>query len=113
MAFEVSSVPLSLTTMHGTPRSLGDPVELARDPQAGERVVDDQRQALPAEVVDHGQDAEAPAVTSVSATKSSDQRWFAPLRDRHRRPGSQSPLAAAALAHRQPLLAVEPESFFR
>ena len=37
-------------------------VELARDPAAGERGVDDQRQALPGEVVDDHQHAEAAAV---------------------------------------------------
>ena len=78
MAFEVSSVPLSLTIMQRTAAQLDDAIEFAGDPQAGERGVDDQRQAFPGEVVDHDQDAEAPAVASVSETKSSDQRWFGP-----------------------------------
>ena len=74
----VSSVPLSETHMAG-PAALGDDgVELAGDPTARERGVGHQAQAFPGEVVDHGQDAESPAVGNVSLTKSSDQRWFGP-----------------------------------
>ena len=55
------------------------PVELTRDAMAGERGVDDQRQALPGEVVDHHQHPEAPAVGSGRrTTKSRLQRWFVP-----------------------------------
>ena len=46
----------------GIAPALGDLVELARDPFAGQRVVGDGCQALPAEVVDDAQDAEAPAI---------------------------------------------------
>ena len=45
---------------------------------------------------------------SVSETKSSDQRWLIVMRQHHRRPRSQRPLAAAAPAHHQLLLAVQP-----
>ena len=43
-----------------------------------------------------------------SDTKSSDQRWFVPLRHSHRRPRAERPLAAAALANDEPLLPVDP-----
>ena len=46
---------------------------------------------------------------STSEAKSRLQRWFGALRDRHRRPRAERPLAAAALPDRQPLLAIEPE----
>src|SRR3954451_2632207 len=46
-------------------------------------------------------------LTSVSATKSSDQRKLRSW-DRHRRPCTESPFAATALAHHQPLFLVEP-----
>ena len=48
MACEVNSVPLSLTTMQGVPRIVGDPIQFAGDTDAGERGVDDQGQAFPA-----------------------------------------------------------------
>ena len=62
MALEVSSVPLSLT-MRRRPAAPGDDgVQFARDPRPRQRGVGDQRQALAGAVVDHRQDAEAPAV---------------------------------------------------
>ena len=92
----------------GIAAALGDLVELAADPLAGERVVDDGCQALPAEVVDDAQDAEAPAVGQGVGDEVEAPALVGILRDRHRRSGAESSLAATALAHRQPLLAVEP-----
>jgi hypothetical protein len=43
----------------GLAAQLGDPIQLRRDATAGEQAVDHQRQALPAEVVDHYQHPEA------------------------------------------------------
>lgn len=45
----------------GTPPELGDPIEFAGDPLAGERGVDDGSQALPAYVVDDAEHPEPPS----------------------------------------------------
>jgi hypothetical protein len=45
----------------GVATYLCDPIEFTRHTDVRERVVDDQRQAFPAEVIDHGQDAELAA----------------------------------------------------
>ena len=92
----------------GIAPTLGDGVKLARHPFAGQRGVDHRRQALPAEVVDHTQDAEASAVAQRVGNKVEAPALVAVLRDRHRRPGSQSSLAATPPAHRKPLFLVEP-----
>lgn len=42
---------------------LGDPVQLAGNADAGDRRIHDRRQALPAEVVDHAEDADPAAVS--------------------------------------------------
>ena len=55
-------MPLSLTIVRGLPRSTISAIQFAGDPHARQRGVGDQRQALPRAVVDHRQDAEAPAV---------------------------------------------------
>ena len=46
----------------GRTAHIADPVQLTGNTDAGERVVDDERQAFPSEVIDHGQDAEPSAV---------------------------------------------------
>jgi hypothetical protein len=46
---------------------------------------------------------------SASEAKSRLPALVLALRDRHRRPGAERPLAAAPAPHRQPFLAVEPE----
>ena len=61
MAFEVSSVPLSLTTISGVAPQFGDTIQLTCDPQTGERGVDHQGQAFSGEVIDQREDAEAPS----------------------------------------------------
>jgi hypothetical protein len=85
-----------------------DRVQLARHAQAGDRGIGNQRQALAGEVIDHGEDAEPPAVGEG-------------IRDEVERPAlvrrcwqfngptcAERPLAAAASAHLKLLLAVEP-----
>ena len=75
MAFEVSSVPLSLTTIPGfLAPQFGDTIQLTCDPQTGERGVDHQGQAFSGEVMDGVRMRKRRPLTSVSATKSSDQR---------------------------------------
>jgi hypothetical protein len=44
-------------------------IELAPDPQAGQRGIGDQRQALAGEIVDDGENAEAPAVTDARSRR--------------------------------------------
>jgi hypothetical protein len=51
-------------------------IELAHDPWGGERGIDHQAKALPGEVTDKGEDAEAPAADQRVQTESSDQRRF-------------------------------------
>jgi hypothetical protein len=60
------------------------------------------------EVVDHGQDTEAPSIGQAVAHEIQRPALIGTLRQRHRRPGAQRSLAAAAPAHLQPLLAIEP-----
>jgi len=73
---------LSLTIISGRPRSSARRSSSRPTRDAGERGVDDERQALAGEVIDYGEDTEAAAV------------------DEH-------PLAAATAPHRQPLLPVD------
>ena len=91
--------------------ALGDePVQFARHPHPGQRGVGDQRQAFPRAVVDHRQDPEAPAVESADRRRSrATSVGWAGSGISHRRPRPHRPLAAAAPAHGQPLLAIEPE----
>ena len=91
-----------------SPTHLGDPVEFARDTNTGERVIDDEGQAFPAEVIDHAQDAEAAAVEQRIGHEVEAPALVRALRGRHRRPCAERSLAPAALAHRQPFLAIEP-----
>jgi hypothetical protein len=105
----VNSVPLSLTNDHAraTPH-LDDVIKFALHPQRGQRCVHHQAQAFPGEVVDHGQDAEAPTARERVYHKVERPAQVLILRDRHRRPGAQCSFAATALAHRQPFLFVDP-----
>ena len=104
----VSSVPLSLTTVSGRPRRAPDRVQLARDPLAGQRRVRHQRQALAAEVVDHAQDPEPATVGQRVGREVQRPALVRAVRQRHRRPRAERPLAPAAATHLQPLLAIEP-----
>lgn len=47
--------------MNLRPASLDNPIELAGDTAAGERVVDNLSQALPTEIIDDSEHAELPA----------------------------------------------------
>ncbi len=86
---------------------LGDDVEFAGDTFARDRVVDDGRQAFPAEVVDDAQDPEAAAVGQRVGDEVEAPALIGILRDRHRCSRAERTLAATALAHRQALLAIE------
>ena len=96
MAFEVSSVPLSPTSIPGSPQ-FGDTIQLTCVPQTGELGVDHQGQAFSVK-----------SSTSVRMRKalSAHQRvrheverptQIAVLVIRHRRPCTESPFAATAL----------------
>jgi hypothetical protein len=100
---------LSLTIMNGRPRRSAIRFQLAGDASAGQRTIGDQRQAFPAEVVDHHQHPEAPAVAQDVRGEVQAPALVRCLRDRQRGPRAERPLAAAALPDRQPLLAVQPE----
>lgn len=86
-----------------------DPVEFARDPLSRQRRVDHQRQALPRAVIGHDEDAEAPPVVERVGDEVEAPALVRLLRHHRRRSRAQGSLATAALAHRQPLLSVEPE----
>ena len=92
----------------GVAAKFRDLVEFGGDTNAGERDIGDEAYAFPVEVVDHRQDAKAPAVGQRVRHKVQRPALIDPLRDRHRRPRSQCPLAPAALANGQALLLVEP-----
>ena len=92
-----------------TTPAFGDPVELAHDPRAGERGVDDQAETLAGEVVDEGQHPEAPAAGERVHHEVQRPALVRTLRHRHRRPRAECPFAAATLAHGQAAPRVEPE----
>src|SRR5579863_3579101 len=96
----------------GIAAQFSDPIELASDPQAGERGVDYEGEAFPGEVIDHSEDAEAAAAYQRVSHEERPAK-IAILRDSHRRSGTDSPLATATLAPRQPLLSVEPIELLR
>ena len=104
----VSSVPLSLTTIAGLPRGGDEAVELASDAQAGERGIGDQRQALAGEVVDDGENAEAPTVGESVGEEVEAPALIGSLRQCQRRPGSERPLSATATANLEPFIAIQP-----
>ena len=61
MAFEVNSLPLSLTIIRLAPLG-AEPVQFAGNPHARERRINDECQALSRAVVDDSHDAEAAPV---------------------------------------------------
>ena len=99
-------MPLSLTIMQGLAADPGDPIQLARHPDPGQRVIGHQGQALPGEVIDDRQDAEAAAVGQGVGDEVQRPPLVRSLGHRHRRPGSERALAPAALADHQPFFAV-------
>jgi hypothetical protein len=86
---------LSLTIISGRPASLGHPVELASDAMPGQRAVGHRRQARPAEVVDHHQDPQAPAVAQHVRGELEAPALVGPMQARQWRPGAERALAAA------------------
>lgn len=87
---------------------LDDPIELPDDPRTSERRIDHQSKALTGEVIDQGEDTEAPAVCQRVHDEVEGPAQVPILRDGHRRPGAQSALAASASVHGEPLLPVQP-----
>src|SRR3954464_2377805 len=107
MAFEVSSVPLSLTMVFAAPTG-----GLCR-PALGRRVGRRsryQRSApdTPDAVIDHRQDPKAPAIGQLVVNEVQAPTLVSCHRHLDRPPRSQRPLASAAPANRQTLFAVEP-----
>ena len=74
---------------------LRDPVQLAANANAGDRLIDDGGQALPAEVVDHAEDAKPAAISQSIRHEVQAPALVRPLRDRHWRPGPDRALASA------------------
>ena len=101
-------MPLSLTIMAGPTALADDGVQFAGDAPARDRGVGHQRQALARAVVDHGQDAEAPAVGHLVGDEVQAPALVGRQRRLHRPARADRPLAPAPPAHRQPLLAVDP-----
>jgi hypothetical protein len=92
----------------GVAPQFGDTIQLTCDPQTGERGVDHQGQAFSGEVIDQREDAEAPSAHQRVRHEVERPTQIAVLGNRHRRPCTESPFAATALAHHQPLFLVEP-----
>jgi hypothetical protein len=104
----VSSVPLSETQAAGLPRSAIIASSLAPDPQAGQRGIGHQGQALAGEIVDDGENAEAPSVAELVMHKIHRPALVWALWQRQRCPGAERPLATAATANLKPFLGVDP-----
>jgi len=95
---------------HERPAAKGDErIELAGDPLAGERGVDDECQAFAGEVVDHDQHTKAPSVDQLVGDEVQAPALVRALWHGHRRPCPERALAPATPAHRQPLFTIEPE----
>ena len=107
MAFELSSVLLSLNHARIVPQ-FGDAIEFAGDTQAGERRVHHQVQTFLGEVIYQRQDTEASTAHQRIGYEVERPAQITPLRDHHRCLGAESPLAATALAHGEPLLLGRP-----
>lgn len=109
MALLVSSVPLSLTTVLGLPRSITSRSSSRAITGAGERGIGHQRQALAGAIIDNGEDTEPAAVGELIRHEVERPAVVRRHRHRHRRRGPDRPLAAATAAHREPLFPVQPE----
>jgi hypothetical protein len=94
--------------IRASPSPANNVVQLTRHAPAGDRGVGDQGEALSGAVVDHRQDAEAPSVGELVRDEVQAPALIGGHRRRDRPPGPHRPLAAAAPAHRQSLLAIEP-----
>src|SRR5262249_41833728 len=89
--------------------STDERIQFSHDPLARQRCIHDHRKALAGEVVDDHKDAEAASISENVRDEIEAPALVLRLRRGHRRPRAQSSLAAATAAHRQSLLAVEPE----
>jgi hypothetical protein len=92
----VSSLPLSLTTIFGLPRSI-----ISRSSSRATRAPESevyQRQALACAVIDVGEDAEATAVGELVRHEVERPAVVGRHRNHHRRPGPDRPLATAMAA---------------
>ncbi len=107
MAFEVNSVPWSLTIIPRLAAPLDERRQLAGDPPARDRRVGDRRQAFAGHVIDDVEDAEAPARGELVVDEVERPACVDPGLDQDRRPRSHRPAPGSALAHRQSFLAVE------
>src|SRR5262249_8385721 len=86
-----------------------EPIELAGDPDAGDRGVGDQGQTFARAVIDHHQNTHAAAINELVGNEVERPAVVRPLWDQHRRPRAQGPLATAPSADHEALLAIEPE----
>ena len=87
--------------------ALGEqPIELAGNPDAGDRGVGHQGQALARAVIDHDQDTHAAAVDELVRNEVERPTVVGPLWDEHRSPCAQSALASATAANHKALLPI-------
>jgi hypothetical protein len=86
-----------------------EPVELASDPDAGDRGVGDKRQALARAIVDHDEDTQAAAIDELIGSEVERPAVIRPLRNRQGRACAQGPLAAGPPAHHEAFLAIDPK----
>src|SRR4029077_13817951 len=94
---------------HGGSAAAGDNgVELSCDPQARERGIGHQAEALPGKVVDHSQDPETAAISHNIADEVHGPALVRPPGDRHRGSAAERPLAPTTPTHLEPLLGIEP-----
>ncbi len=92
----------------GHPAIERQPFEFTYDAHATQRSVDYHSQAFAAEIIHDGQDAEAAAVAERVRDEVEAPALVDCVGQHHRRPRSQRPFTAAAPAHHQLLLAVQP-----
>ena len=85
------------------------PVELAGDPDARDRGISNQRQALAGAVIDDHQDAKPPTVDELIGREVNRPALIRELRNGHWRARPNGSLASASPVHHEPLLAIEPE----
>src|SRR6516225_1784119 len=85
------------------------PIELAGDPDARDRGIGNQRQALAGAVVDHNQDAKPLTVDELIGREIDRPALIRELRSGHWRARPKGSLASTSPAYHQLLLAIEPE----
>src|SRR6516164_3844192 len=85
------------------------PIELAGDPDARDRGIGNQRQALARAVIDDHQDAKPPTVDELIGCEVDRPALIRELRNGHWRTRPKGSLASASPAYHEPLLAIEPK----